>query len=181
MSSSRPKILDGDVRFGARIWRISAVLVLALISGSSFASERLWVEDPGMVAFSIANMTPGAQKIGLTSAAVAANLTTMLSRAGLKARRTSVEGEGDVLFVDIIVEEETYYASLGFWRIASYRLPNGELNAEFVTVWQDYSVGAHHNNPETVQATVSRIIERFIGRYTDANKVGRPLSVASAP
>lgn len=119
--------------------------------------------------------------MGLTIDGFAKSLSIMLNRAGLQAKRSETERDSDILFLDVIVDGESYYTSVGFWRIASYRLPNGDLNSEFVTVWQDYSVGAHYNDPGTVRASANRIIERFIAKYSDANNTGNPLQVVSAP
>jgi hypothetical protein len=89
--------------------------------------------------------------------------------------------DDDILFLDVIVDGDTFYTSAGFWRMASFPLPNGDINSEFVTVWQDYSIGTHYDDPEMIRASVSRIIERFIAKYSAANNTGNPLRVASAP
>lgn len=181
MSRLRRETPDAYARFRSRIWWKFAVVLFVLASNSSLANEGLWVENPEVVAFSVAKMTRDAEEIGLTRAVVAADLGDMLGQAGLKAKSAKHKGASGVLFLDVIVEDETFYASLGFWRMASYRLPDGQLKAEFVTVWQDYSVGVHHSDAKTVQATVGQIIEKFIGEYTEANNVGRPHTVASTP
>jgi hypothetical protein len=173
--------LDCNIVAGLCLWQLPVVLAAALACEPVIAGDGLWVEHPEEVAFSVADMTQGAKDMGLTGAGFAATLSTMLQRAGLKARQTDFERDSDVLFLDIIVEDETFYASLGFWRMVSYRLPNGVVNSEFVTVWQDYSVGAHHEDPGKVRATVNSITERFIAKYQDVNKVGSPLRVASMP
>jgi len=173
--------LDCNIVAGLRLWQLPVVLAAALACEPAIAGDGLWVEHPEEVAFSVADMTQGAKDMGLTGAGFAATLSIMLQRAGLKARQTDFERDSDVLFLDIIVEDETFYASLGFWRMVSYRLPNGVLNSEFVTVWQDYSVGAHHEDPGKVRATVNSITERFIAKYQDVNKGGTPLRVASTP
>ena len=176
-----PKTLGYRIVRGYELWRIAAVFAAAFICDSSQASQSLWVENPQEVAYSVASMTPGAISLGLTSEEFSESLTVMLNRAGLQGRRSEFGNDSDILFLDIVVDGETYYASAGFWRMATYHLPNGETNSEFVTVWQDYSVGAHFDDPETVRVSVERLIERFIARYRDANGVGRPLSVAAAP
>jgi hypothetical protein len=126
-------------------------------------------------------MTQAAQDLGLTDKDFAETLRIMLSRAGLQATRSELKLDRNLLFLDVIVDGEVFYVSAGFWRKASYPLPNGKFNSEFVTVWQDYSVGAHYHDPETVRSSVNTLIERFIARYSDANDTGNPLRVASAP
>jgi hypothetical protein len=168
-------------KLGCLFWQTLVLLLSSLICEVSQADGSLWVENPREVAFSVGRMTPGAQNLGLTDADFADTLSIMFDRVGYQARRSRGAHDKDVLFLDVIVDGETFYTSAGFWRIANYRLPNGDLNTEFVTVWQDYSVGAHHNDPETVRASVSRIIERFIAKYSDANKSRAPVQVASSP
>ena len=166
---------------GFRPLQLALALALVLASTASSGSDGLRVENPAEIAFAVAAMTPQAKEMGLTDAGVAETLQSSLSRAGLSGKRSDLEHDSDVLFVDIIVEDETFYASLGFWRMASYRLPGGELNSEFASVWQDYAVGAHHDDPEKVRVTVERIIERFIVKYSDVNSVRKPLRIASMP
>ena len=174
--------LDCPAVPGFRPWQLALVLALVLASGASMGSDGLRVENPGEITFAVAAMTPRAKELGLTNSVVAASLKSSLSRAGLAARQSDLDDrDSDVLFIDIVVEDETFYASLGFWRMASYRLPGGELNSELVTVWQDYSVGAHHDDAAKVRATVNRIVSRFISQYRDVNDVGVPLRVASTP
>ncbi len=145
------------------------------------ADDSLWVESPEEVAFSVAHMTQGAKDMGLTNESFAETLALMLNGAGFQTKQSKLDRDNDMLFLDVIVDGETFYASAGFWRKASYPLPNGDLNSGFVTVWQDYSVGAHYDDPETVRASVGTLIERFITKYSDANNSGKPLRVASAP
>lgn len=166
---------------GLRWWHLPAVLAAALACQTAVAGDGLWVENPGEVAFSVGNMTQVAKDMGFTDAGFATILSTSLQRAGLSAKRSDFKRDNDVLFLDVIVEHETFYASLGFWRKVSYRLPNGKLISEFVTVWQDYSVGAHHDDSRKVRDTVNRIIARFIARYRDVNDTGIPLLVGSTP
>jgi len=166
---------------GRARWRMLVALAAVVMCELSQATESLWVENPEQVAYSVADMTPGAKALGLTNGEFAKSLNVMLSRAGLQGRRSEFRNDSDVLFLDVVVDGETYYASAGFWRMASYRLPNGDIHSEFVTVWQDYSVGAHYDDPETIRVSVERLIERFIAKYNDANSAGRPLSVAATP
>jgi hypothetical protein len=156
------------------------MLASALVCGAAAADGSLWVENPQEVAFSVGKMTQSAQDLGLTDSDLAETLSVMLNRVGLRARRSQGTNDDDVLFLDVIVDDETFYTSAGFWRMAKYRLPNGDLTSEFVTVWQDYSVGAHHNDPEAIRVSVNRIIERFITKYSDANSPHAPVQVASS-
>ena len=172
---------DRNTLTGSGSLRLLLVVAAALVCDTSIADDGLWVDDPEEVAFSVADMTDSARDMGLSSDGFAATLNNMLNHAGLRAKQSDIARDDRVLFLDIIVDDETYYASLGFWRMASYRQPDGELNSEFVTVWQDYSVGAHHDDPGAVRDTVNKIIERFITRYRDANNVRPPLRVASTP
>ncbi len=172
---------DRNIPAGYRLWRLSLMAAGALACETSIASDGLWVDNPEEVAFSVADMTSSAKDMGLSNESFAAALSTMLNRAGLRPRQSVLKRDNDVLFLDVIVEDETFYASLGFWRVASYRQPDGELNSELVTVWQDYSVGAHHDDPATVRDTVNEIIERFIAKYRDVNNVSTPFRVASTP
>ena len=179
MLISWPHLLECTRVPGARPRLPAFVFTLMLACGTAAGSDGLRVERPLEVAFSVAEMTEQARSMGFTDSGVATTLQENLTRAGLAGRRSDPERDSDVLFVDIIVEDETFYASLGFWRMASYRLPGGALNSEFVTVWQDYAVGAHHGDPATVNATVKRIIDRFIVRYSDVNGVSQPQRVAA--
>jgi hypothetical protein len=164
-----------------RIWRVVAVLASTFAWVTSQAADSLWVENPVDVAYSVGEMTKGAQDIGLTTESFAESLHAMLNHAGLQPRQSTRSRDSDVLFLDVIVDGESFYTSAGFWRMANYPLPNGDLNSEFVTVWQDYSIGAHHNNPDIVRASVNTILERFIAKYSDANNTRRPMQVASTP
>lgn len=168
---SFPRLPDG--------WQFACLLAVVLTCTSSHAADELWVENPLELSIAVAKMTENAKALGLTNAAVAASLSHRLKEAGLKPTPTELEYDDNVLFVDIIVEEETFYASLGFWRMASFRLPDGEQNTEMVTVWQEFSVGVHHDDPGIVRSTVDRIIERFIASYSDANDVGTPKRIVA--
>ena len=172
---------DRNIPTGYRVWRLLLMAAGALACEASLAGDGLWVDNPEEVAFSVADMTSRAKDMGLSDESFAATLSRMLNHAGLRAKQLDLERDSGVLFLDVIVEDETFYASLGFWRMASYRQPDGELNSEFVTVWQDYSVGAHHDDPAKVRATVNKIIARFITKYRDVNNVGTPFRVASTP
>ena len=175
------KTPDRIIPTGYRVWRLLLMAAGALACETSIAGDGLWVDNPEEIAFSVADMTSSAKDMGLSNESFAATLSTMLNHAGLRARQSSLERDSDMLFLDVIVEDETFYASLGFWRVASYRQPDGELNSELVTVWQDYSVGAHHDDPGKVLDTVNKFIARFIARYRDVNNVSTPFRVASTP
>ncbi len=168
-----------------RGWRLP-VLLTAIVScniavAGDETSDELWVEEPRDVVFSIGNMTQSAREMGLTDAAFASILRTSLNRAGLKARQSDSRHDDDLIFLDIIVEDETFYASIGFWRRVNIRLPNEEFYSKFVTVWQDYSVGAHHGDPGRVRDTVHKVIDRFIASYGAANDVSMPLLLSATP
>jgi hypothetical protein len=51
----------------------------------------------------------------------------------------------------------------------------------FVTVWQDYSVGTHHGNVDTVYDTVTTIVDQFITRYSAANDLAGRVRAANSP
>jgi hypothetical protein len=181
MPDKRQKNCVFDKKVNFRLRRLPVLLAALFVCEIAVADKELWVENPVDVAFAVGNMTQGAKDMGLTDDGFTEILISSLKRGGLVARPSDFERDHDMLFLDIVVEHETYYASLGFWRLVSYRLPDGELNSEIVTVWQDYSVGAHHNNPARVRDTVTKVIERFVAKYSDVNDVQTPLRVASGP
>ncbi len=172
---------DSDIASFSCFGRLPVLLVILLGAHNSLAADTLWIANPAQVAYSIGALTQDARKLGLSNDSLAGTLNGMLSRAGLTARPAEFERDDGVLFLDIIVEEQTYYASLGFWRIASYPHPDGELASNFVIVWQDYSIGAHYDDPDAVNGTVMQIIERFIAAYSVANELAAPLQAATAP
>jgi hypothetical protein len=181
MPKKRRKNCVCDKAINFRLKRLPVLLAALFLCEFAVADNELWVENPLDVAFAVGNMTQDAKDMGLTYDGFAKILTSSLNHGGLVARPSDLERDDDLLFLDIIVEHDTYYASLGFWRLVSYRLPNGELKSELVTVWQDYSVGTHHNNPARVRDTVTKVIERFVARYSDVNDLQTPLRVASGP
>jgi glucan biosynthesis protein len=126
-------------------------------------------------------MTQVAEDMGLSKANLVVVVADKLGRAGLHARPTNANGDEEVLLVDVVVEDETFYVSLGFWRVASYPQPQGETDSGFVTVWQDFSVGAHHGDVDTVYQAVTTIIDRFVASYSNANELGDSVQVASTP
>ena len=159
----------------------AASLVFAVAAANIAVADGLRVDSAENVAFAVAEMTATAEDMGLSKADLTITVTDRLGRAGLRARLTDAARDEDLLLVDVVVEEETFYVSLGFWRMASYPQPGGESSSGFVTVWQDYSVGAHHGDVDTVYTTVTAIIDRFITRYSDANELGDSVQVAAAP
>lgn len=159
----------------------AALLVFAVAVADIAVADGLRVDSAEDVAFAVAEMTQVAEDMGLSRADLAVALTEKLSRAGLRARLSDADRDKDLLLVDVVVEEEAFYVSLGFWRVASYPQPDGENSSGFVTVWQDYSVGAHHGDVDTVYTTVTTVIDRFIARYSDANELGDSVQVAAAP
>lgn len=162
------------------LWQLPVLLAVILGCEVAIAGDELWVENPRDVAFSIGNLTQNARKMGLTDAAFATILSTTLDNAGFTARQSDSMHD-DVLFLDIIVEDESFYASIGFWRVVSFRLPNGEFNSDLVNVWQDYSFGVHRDDAGRVRDTVKKVIDRFIASYGAANGISVPLRLAATP
>ena len=172
---------DGDFESRFGVWRFCIALLVVLLCQQSLAADGLWIENPTEVAYSVGDLTADARKLGLSDDSLAETLNVTLTRAGLKARPAEFAHDQGVLFLDIIVENETFYASLGFWRVATFPLPDGEPASDFVIVWQDYSVGSHHNDVAAVTHTVQKIIDRFVTRYSIANKITDPLQAAATP
>ena len=161
---------------------LSAALLVFAVAAADFAiADGLRVDSAENVAFAVAEMTATAEDMGLSKANLVVVVTDKLGRAGLRARPTDANRDEEVLLVDVVVEDETFYVSLGFWRIASYPQRQGETDSGFVTVWQDFSVGAHHGDVDTVYQTVTTIIDRFVASYSDANELGDSVQVAAAP
>ena len=159
----------------------AALLVFAVAAADFAVADGLRVDSAEDVAFAVAEMTATAEDMGLSRADLATVLTEKLSRAGLRARLSDADRDEDLLLVDVVVEEEAFYVSLGFWRVASYPQRDGENSSGFVTVWQDFSVGAHDGDIDAVHATVTTITDRFIARYRDANELDDRVQVAATP
>jgi hypothetical protein len=159
----------------------AALLAVAVVAVDVAIADGLRVDNAEEVAFAVAEMTQVAENMGLSKADLVIAVTDKLGRVGLRARPTDNDNDEEVLMIDVVVDDETFYASLGFWRVASYPQPDGENGSGFVTVWQDYSVGAHHGDVDTVYATVTTIIDRFIARYSDANELGDNVQAAATP
>ena len=159
----------------------AVLLVFAVAVADIAVADGLRVESAEEVKFAVADMTLTAEDMGLSRADLALRLTERLSRAGLRARLSDADRDEDLLLVDVVVEDETFYVSLGFWRVATYPQPDGESGSSFVTVWQDYSVGAHHGDVNTVYTTVTTIVDQFITRYSDANDLTGRVRAANSP
>jgi hypothetical protein len=159
----------------------TAIAICAALLFHAAAADGLRVDNPAEVSFVVTDMTAIARKIGLSRADLADMVTDKLSVVGISARPTIAERDEEVLLVDVVVEHETFYVSLGFWRVASYPQPQGEITSGFVAVWQDYSVGTHHGNVDTVYDTVTTIVDQFITRYSDANDLAGRVRVATSP
>jgi hypothetical protein len=172
---------DRDIASVFGVWRFCVSLIVVLICPQSLAADGLWIENPTDVAYSVGDLTADARKLGLSDNSLVETLSATLTRAGLIARPAEFARDQGVLFLDIIVENQTFYASLGFWRVATFPRPDGEPASDFVIVWQDYSVGSHHNNAAAVNHTVQKIIDRFVVRYSTANKITDPLQAAATP
>ena len=175
-----PRNSDGRSAILNRLLQ-AALLVFAVASADIAVADGLRVDGAENVAFAVAEMTETAEDMGLSRADLATTLTEKLGRAGLRARLSDADRDKDLLLVDVVVEEETFYVSLGFWRVASYPQPGGESSSGFVTVWQDFSVGAHHGDADAVYAIVTTITDRFIARYRDANGLDDRVQVAATP
>ena len=175
-----PRNSDGRSAILNRLLQ-AALLVFAVASADIAVADGLRVDGAENVAFAVAEMTETAEDMGLSRADLATALTEKLGRACLRARLSDADRDKDLLLVDVVVEEETFYVSLGFWRVASYPQPGGESSSGFVTVWQDFSVGAHHGDADAVYAIVTTITDRFIARYRDANGLDDRVQVAATP
>ena len=160
--------------------KLLAVVVIALLCDYAVADSSLWVEKPEGIAYTVAGMSAHASELGLSGQSLAHALERALSDAGLAARRADFDRDDRILFLDIIVKPGSFYASLQFWRKASYVLPNGEQASEFVPVWEGFSLGDHHNKPGAVRSTVNKIVGNFIAEYRDANSLDDSSRVASS-
>ncbi len=160
--------------------RISLVVWLMLLLDTA-AADGLRVKNASELAFAVADMTPAAQDMGLSKSGLAGTVTERLGSAGIQARPTIAGQDEEILLVDVVIEHETFYVSLGFWRVASYPQPQGEITSGFVTVWQDYSVGTHHGNVDTIYDTVTTIMDQFVARYSDANDLTGSVRAATSP
>lgn len=161
-----------------RLPRLVAFAAL-LISASAFAGNELWVQEPQTIAFSVGSVTADAKDLGVTQKKLATDLSDALKRHGFSARLSELGRDTDVLFLDVIVEGSAYYASLGFWRKATFELPDASANTDHVIVWQDYAIGTHEGDPAIVRATVSTIVDRFVTRYNAANNLDQVRQVAA--
>ena len=159
----------------------AAAALCALLAINAAWADGLRVENADEVRFAVGEMTTAAAEMGLSRQVLAQTLTRHLGSAGLSARHAAGDDAESILFVDVVVDGEAYYVSLGFWRKASYPQPGGGQDTDFVTVWQDYAVGAHHGESQTVYETTVTIIDRFIARYSEANRLDRDVTVAAAP
>ena len=165
-----------------RLYLLTASLVVWMtVILDTTAAEGLRVDNAAELAFAVADMTSVAQGMGLSKASLAGAVTQKFGAAGIRARPTIAGQDEEVLLVDVVIEHETYYVSLGFWRVASYPQPQGEITSGFVTVWQDYSVGTHRGDVDTVYETVATIVDQFITRYSDANDLTGRVRAANSP
>jgi hypothetical protein len=153
---------------------VKAALACLILMNSLVAAEGaepgLWVSEPETVAIAIGNMTVGANNLGLTDAGFEKELTARLSNAGLKAHRADEDSDESILFLDLVVEQDTFVASLEFWRKAEYQLPDGTSHSDFVIVWEKYTLGAHSDRPEFVADSVAAVLDSFIVDYGIVNQ-----------
>ncbi len=163
-----------------QLLRISVAVWFTVFLNST-AAEGLRVNNAAELAFAVADMTSVAQDMGLSKAGLAGAVREKLGAAGIRARPTIAGQDEEVLLVDVVIEDESFYVSLGFWRVASYPQPQGEITSGFVTVWQDYSVGTHHGNMDTVYDAVTTIADQFIKKYSDANDLAARVRAANSP
>lgn len=152
--------------------RLAAILALTCLLAGRIASAEpgLRVSEPDRVAFAIANMTLDANALGLTDTRFATALRKNLVDAGLDARPADRLADDGILFLDLVVEDDSFVASLEFWRKAAYELPDGTFHADHVVVWEEYCVGSHLNDPDLVTRSVERIIDQFVSAYRQSNE-----------
>jgi uncharacterized membrane protein YdfJ with MMPL/SSD domain len=181
MRNGSIKLIENDNTSRIGMVRVAMLLVALFCFRQAFAADALWIDNPTEISYSVGELTDAAKALGLSNSSLSGTLADGLSAAGLTPKPAAYSNDKSVLFLDIIVEEQTYYASLGFWRVATYQRPDGEQNSDFVIVWQDYSVGAHHDDPAAITSTIQQIIERFIVTYGAANHLERPLQAAANP
>jgi hypothetical protein len=181
MRDSSKNLLDGGTTNGFGAARAFILLLALVCCRNALAADPLWITNPAEIAFSVSELTQEARALGLSDSDLSRTLSGRLTAAGLTPKLAEIEQDDGVLFLDIIVEKQTYYASLGFWRVATIQHPDGRPSSDFVIVWQDYSVGAHHDDPAEITDTVQQIIERFITTYSAANDLDTPLQAAAQP
>ena len=150
----------------------AAVLALVCVASIRFASAEpaLRVSDPDQVAVAVANMTLDANVLGLTDTRFEHVLRKNLDDAGLEARRADRVADDTILFLDLVVQNDSFVASLEFWRRAEYELPDGTTHTDHVVVWEEYCVGSHENDPDLVARSVERIIDAFVSEYRQTNE-----------
>ena len=151
---------------------LAAISLLAATVSAGTPTDALRVRDAEEIAFAIADTSAVAEAMGIDEASLAASVRQALGRAGLKARPTLAGHDEAILLVDVLVDGDVYYASAGFWRVASYGRPDGGTETDFVTVWQDYSVGVHRGNGAAIRAAITAVVERFVHNYRRANGIG---------
>ena len=145
------------------------ILILITASYNADADPGLWVPEPERVAYAIANMTTDANQLGLTDTQFEAALREKLSGSGITAYRAKRNSEGGILFLDLVVEDRSFVASLEFWRKAEYTLPDGTVYSDHVTVWEEYFIGDHQNDPQNVSESVDLVIDAFVRDYRQSN------------
>jgi hypothetical protein len=145
------------------------MVAMMVLGPPAVADRSLSVADPENIAITISAMTEHARPLSLTGSEFEASLSAALSDAGLSVRRADFRGDEQILFLDVIVQESVFYTSLRFWRKATYFLPDGQEESEFVPVWEGFSIGDHHQDPMPVRLAVAQIVEDFVVDYRDAN------------
>ena len=152
--------------------RFAAALALSWLAAarSVSASPELWVPEPERVAYAVGNMTFNANDLGLSDAFFEHALEEHLADAGLSAYRAEKLADDHVLFLDLVVEETTFVASIEFWRKAEFALPNGTMHSDYVIVWEDFCVGEHENDPDTISRSVARVLDSFVEDYRQTNQ-----------
>ena len=172
---------SGHLRSRLRNSVATLLAALVLFAEFSVADDGLRVDSPSDIVFSISQLNRDATDMGLSDAGFAVLLSSSLNHAGLRARRAESADDDNILFLDVVVEDNIFYVSLDFMRPASLETADGELNLDHVSVWQNYSLGDHQDDAEKVRSTVSRIVERFVENYRDANDITMPSRVAVWP
>ena len=162
-------------------WLHTLILAVATIASGVASADGLRVENAQDVNFTVAEISGIAKQLGLSRNSIELQLVNKLESAGLRATRSESSQQDEVLLVDIVVQAESYYVSLDFWRLASYSQPQGETSSSFVTVWQDYAVGTHGDDAAAVYATVAQITDRFISQYSHVNGLGDEVHASTGP
>ncbi|MBT8080075.1 MAG: hypothetical protein KJO31_15965 [Gammaproteobacteria bacterium] len=179
MQTPQPCRANYSPEFDIPRWRRRfAVLALLICTGVS-ANDELKVQNPQQIAYNVGGMTDAAIELGLDEQRVSMWLAQSLQHAGLAARAADTERDQEVVFLDIVVEAGSYYASVGFWRNASYDLPDGTEASNQVIVWQEYAIGSHNGDVDQLRHTVNRVIERFVSSYGNANDLDLSQQVAA--